>query len=154
MSIASHASSAAEDVVPGVVLDTNVVLAWLLFRDPTVERLAIAVESGAVRWLVTDAILVESTHMLRHPSLERWRHFSDSALLRCRQLAEMREPPIAPVGAWPRCSDPDDQMFIDLAISSRARWLISRDRAVLKLRRRLAVHGVVVVTPQAWTGPT
>ena len=49
-----------------------------------------------------------------------------------------------------RCTDADDQMFIDLAVSHRARWLLSRDRAVLKLARRAAKQGVLIMPPEAW----
>jgi predicted nucleic acid-binding protein len=38
----------------------------------------------------------------------------------------------------PRCSDPDDQKFLELAAASRAQLLVSKDRALLKLRRRCA----------------
>jgi predicted nucleic acid-binding protein len=38
----------------------------------------------------------------------------------------------------PRCSDPDDQKFIELAADIHALGLVSKDRAVLKLRRRCA----------------
>jgi predicted nucleic acid-binding protein len=48
-----------------------------------------------------------------------------------------------------RCTDPDDQKFIDAAIVS-AQWLISRDRAVLKLARRAAALGLRIVTPERW----
>jgi predicted nucleic acid-binding protein len=43
------------------------------------------------------------------------------------------------------CKDPDDQVFIDLAVAQRAR-LISKDRAVLTMRKRLAAQGVTVLT--------
>jgi hypothetical protein len=32
----------------------------------------------------------------------------------------------------------------------RARWLVSRDRAVLKLARRAAASGTAIVTPASW----
>jgi predicted nucleic acid-binding protein len=38
----------------------------------------------------------------------------------------------------PRCSDPDDQKFLALAAAAGAAALVSKDRAVLKLRRRCA----------------
>jgi predicted nucleic acid-binding protein len=38
----------------------------------------------------------------------------------------------------PRCSDPDDQKFIELAAAAQAQGLVSKDHAVLKLRRRCA----------------
>lgn len=52
-----------------------------------------------------------------------------------------------------RCSDRSDQMFIDLAVSHRARWLFSRDRAVLKLRRRAQAWGVDILRPDGWRWP-
>ena len=49
-----------------------------------------------------------------------------------------------------RCTDPDDQTFIDLALSRGAQWLLSRDRAVLKLAKRARVLGLHILTPAAW----
>jgi predicted nucleic acid-binding protein len=49
---------------PSVVLDTNVVLDWLLFNDPSVAKLAAAVVGGRVRWLATAAMRDELTHVL------------------------------------------------------------------------------------------
>jgi predicted nucleic acid-binding protein len=51
-----------------------------------------------------------------------------------------------------RCTDTDDQKFIDLALAHGARWLLSRDRAVLKLGRRTRVLGLEVLTPEIWLG--
>ena len=48
------------------------------------------------------------------------------------------------------CRDPDDQMFIDLALAERARWLISRDRAVLALAKRARAQGLEILTPERW----
>jgi predicted nucleic acid-binding protein len=54
----------------------------------------------------------------------------------------------------PRCSDPDDQKFIELAAASGAHVLVSKDRAVLKLRRRCAAHFRIMTPAGAvlWLG--
>jgi len=57
---------------------------------------------------------------------------------------------VAPVCERLRCSDSDDQKFIDLAVASGAAWLISRDRAVLRLARRASAFGLAIVTPERW----
>jgi len=49
-----------------------------------------------------------------------------------------------------RCNDPDDQKFVDLALAYGARWLLSRDRAVLKLAKRCRTLGLQVLTPEQW----
>jgi predicted nucleic acid-binding protein len=48
----------------------------------------------------------------------------------------------APARAALRCADPDDQKFIDLAVAHQAP-LLSKDRAVLSMKKRLLAHGVV-----------
>ena len=57
--------------------------------------------------------------------------------------------PLAGAATRMRCTDPDDQKFIDLALGHRARWLVTRDRAVLKLARRARTLGLNIVTPEA-----
>ena len=49
-----------------------------------------------------------------------------------------------------RCSDPDDQMFIDLAMAHGANGLLTRDRAVLRLALRARSFGVLIATPEVW----
>ena len=40
--------------------------------------------------------------------------------------------------------------FIDLAVSRRTPWLITRDHALRRLARRARAFGVAVVTPEGW----
>ncbi|HSV51275.1 MAG TPA: PIN domain nuclease, partial [Burkholderiaceae bacterium] len=47
----------------------------------------------------------------------------------------------APPKAGPTCKDADDQKFIDLAVAHRA-TLLSKDRAVLCMQKRLATLSV------------
>ena len=132
------------------VIDTNVLLDWLVFADPGVSRLFSALQEGALRWVATDAMLNELRHVLSRPPLlaRRPEHLEDSIAAWCGLVA-------APADAPPRllCSDPDDQKFIDLALQRGSRWLISRDRALLKLGRRALGYGVRVCQPSAWGPP-
>ena len=49
-----------------------------------------------------------------------------------------------------RCTDADDQKFIDLALGARAVALLSADRAVLRLARRASPFGLVISTVAGW----
>lgn len=49
-----------------------------------------------------------------------------------------------------RCSDPDDQKFIDLAVARRVHALLTRDHAVLRIASRARRLGVLIATPEAW----
>jgi predicted nucleic acid-binding protein len=140
---------------PPCVLDTNVVLDWLVFEEPSGLALGAAIMQEELRWLVTppmQAELVEVLARLRsHPPLQRWQSRERPALA---MLAAWAQPTPAPAPLPPhrqaRCSDPDDQIFIDLAVAHGAPWLFTRDRAVLRLARRLHAWGVAVVTPARW----
>jgi predicted nucleic acid-binding protein len=132
---------------PGAVLDTNVVLDWLLFADPAVLALAAAVMSGRVRWLATTAMRDELASVLAR-GLAATREVDAAALLAAWD-AHAQLQAASPAQSL-RCSDPDDQKFIDLAVAAGARWLVSRDRAVLALARRAAPSGLTILGPAQW----
>jgi predicted nucleic acid-binding protein len=134
---------------PAVVLDTNVVLDWMLFAELSVGALVNALRARQVRWLATASMRDELAHVLGR-GLARGRQV-DSATLLAGWDACAQTRPDPPGQHRLRCTDPDDQMFIDLALSAGARWLVSRDRAVLKLARRAAALGLSIVTPQRWS---
>jgi len=50
-----------------------------------------------------------------------------------------------------RCTDPDDQKFIDLAMQIGAGTLLSADRAVLRLARHGRALGLEIATVERWT---
>lgn len=133
--------------IPRVVLDTNVVLDWLLFADPSVAALAAAIERRQVRWLATPSMRDELTHVLER-GLAAARGADTAAILSGWDAHAAKQPQAGPQAL--RCSDAEDQKFVDLALGVRARWLVSRDRAVLRLARRAAPMGTLIVTPQRW----
>jgi uncharacterized protein len=54
-----------------------------------------------------------------------------------RRVAPASEAAETPAGPpLPKCKDRDDQKFLELAHAARAEWLVSKDRALLKLTRR------------------
>ncbi|CAH2916017.1 MAG: hypothetical protein CPSOU_2824 [uncultured Paraburkholderia sp.] len=63
-----------------------------------------------------------------------------AALAVLARLAQLVEPAAQPEDALPlpKCKDRDDQKFLELAHAAQAHWLISKDRAVLKLAKRIA----------------
>lgn len=129
-----------------IVLDTNVVLDLLVFDDPATPALQQALTDGALRWIATPVMREELARVLAYPHLlgrlDHYRLCADDVLSAFdRQVQQMDVAPRAPMV----CRDPDDQKFIDLAFSHRAA-LLSKDHAVLKLKKRLLRHGVPVAT--------
>jgi len=139
---------------PRAVLDTNVVLDWLVFANPAVDPIARAVESGRLHWVATAEMRAELAEVLRrglprNPSMNIDRIWS--AWSACAHIED--SPPPASLAAPLRCTDPDDQKFIDFALH-RADWLLTRDRAVLRLARRALPRGLAILRPEAWTPPS
>ncbi|MBN8279315.1 MAG: putative toxin-antitoxin system toxin component, PIN family [Gammaproteobacteria bacterium] len=128
-----------------VVLDTNVLLALYLFRDPAVSALRTALESGElvpVRSAATDG---EYAEVLARPGLFDVAPDRQAALR--RDWAE-RATLVGEVRPAPRtCRDPLDQKFLDLAVTAGATWLITRDRDLLKLNRKFRGTGLCIATP-------
>lgn len=137
---------------PAVVLDTNTVLDWLVFDEPSVAAVAVAVQRGALRWLACATMREELACTLTYRSLAKWKPDSERALSVFDQYAILFPcPPPAPLDL--RCSDPDDQVFIDLALKHRASWLLTHDRALLRLAKRGRRHGVCITQARHWRPP-
>ena len=144
--------SVLDPLAPALVLDTNVVLDWLLFSDPRSAALADAIASGRVRWIASAAMRAELEHVLARGIPSARAGGVGSVFEGWSRWAVHVEPWDRPSPRNIRCSDPDDQKFIDLALQVGAGSLVSRDRAVLKLARRAAALGLSIVTLAGWRG--
>ncbi len=133
----------------GVVLDTNIVMDLLVFDDPGRAQLAAALDAGELCWIATAAMRGEFERVLGYSLIvERLTaQGRDASEVLAAFDARAQVVDGTPARAPCICSDPDDQMFIDLAVAHRAR-LVSKDRAVLSMRKRLAALGVEVAGEQ------
>lgn len=130
---------------PRVVLDTNVLLDWRVFKDPLIEPVARAIAEGRVVWVATQRMLQEWHLVWPRPGFARWQPDREAAKAAFEPAVLCDEPPRGPL----RCKDPDDQMFIDLSLHLGARWLLTKDAALLKLARRARTLGCEVLPPAA-----
>lgn len=137
--------------MPTLVLDTNVVLDWLVFREPACAGLALALSERRVRWIATQAMRDELLHVLGLGALDRWKPDLAHVSATWSTLAVMVGTPILGPADTLRCTDTDDQKFIDLALHARADALLSSDRAVLRLAKRARQRGVEFTTAPVWT---
>jgi len=120
-----------------VVLDTNVVLDLLVFNDPLVQPIRQLLAQGQLRWIADEAQRIELGRVLTYskvaPRVAFYEKTAQSVLAAFDAAVQMV--PMAPKVRF-TCTDPDDQHFLDLAAQHRA-LLISKDKAVLKQRKRL-----------------
>jgi predicted nucleic acid-binding protein len=127
-----------------VVLDTNIVLDAFVFSDAAALPLRAGLQDGSLQWIATPDMRIELARVLGYaqivPRLAFYGLQADEVLAAFdRHARRVEAAPKAPV----TCADPDDQIFIDLAVRHRCA-LLSKDRAVLRMRKRLAALGVHV----------
>jgi len=133
--------SAASEARP-LVFDTNIVLDAFLFNDPTTQSLKLALAAKKIRWLATQAMRAELVRVLAYPKIvARLTYYQICAEQVLSQFDEQAKIVDAASKARVTCCDPDDQKFIDLAVAHQA-TLLSKDRAVLCLAKRLSVLDV------------
>jgi len=147
-----HRGDHAPGGAPSVVVDTNVVLDCLLFQDAACAGLSGMLLAGQLHWHATAAMRSELASVLPRQQFQRWSPDCEHILSIFDRLARVRPQPPCVAGptAKLRCHDPDDQKFIDLAVAVGARWLFSKDRALLALAQPARAHGVQVLTPAQW----
>jgi len=128
-----------------LVLDTQIWLDWLVFDDPGVRRLRNAVLLGRAQVVIDAACDAELERVLAYDlgkhSISREAQLA--ALDQARRLARRVE--ILALKGLPQCRDPDDQKFIELAVATKADALVTKDRELLRMKRRLPF---AVITPQ------
>lgn len=128
--------------VPLLVLDTNVVLDWVAFEDARVQPIAAAIERGDLRVATSAACLQELRRALAYAQVKLDAPAQALAYARYAAHAAIADlPQDAAVPDLPRCEDPDDQKFLELAWHAHASHLLTRDKALLKLARRAAQLG-------------
>lgn len=134
---------------PRVVFDTNVLVSLYVFDDSRYAALRQAFEQGRLRAVTNDACLAEFARVLAYAQFgvapdrqaQALGDYARHALLSTAHGCDV---------ALPRCKDPDDQKFLELARDAGAAWLITSDKALLALaRRRRLAHLFRVMTPDA-----
>lgn len=126
------------------VLDTNVVLDLFHWANTDAVPIMAALEAGQIACLADERTLAELRRVLTYPQLkltpdmiaERYARYSGLVQL----VPDGEAPPL------PRCKDRDDQKFLELAARSGADILVSKDKALLKLRGRTKL-GFQIVKP-------
>ncbi len=123
-----------------LVLDTNVVLDMLIFDDPHVPPIKSLLTEGHLRWIADEAQRIELERVLEYSQIAPRVAFYGKTVV---GVLKAFDEAVDYVATAPRirftCTDADDQHFLDLASAHQA-VLVSKDKAVLKLRKRVAQY--------------
>ncbi|MCX8017935.1 MAG: putative toxin-antitoxin system toxin component, PIN family [Rhodocyclaceae bacterium] len=131
-----------------VVFDTNVLLSCFVFADSRFSPLWAAVAAGRWQALTSPACLAEYRRVLGYPAFSLSHERQEAAYADYLALALLID--ATPPGALPlpKCRDHDDQKFLELARDGGADWLVTADKALLKLGRGRRLDGLFrILTP-------
>jgi putative PIN family toxin of toxin-antitoxin system len=133
-----------------VVLDTNVLLSVFVFADSRYLSIRERLSVGAWLALGNARCLDEYERVLAYPEFgldEAARRIAFDAY--ATQMVKVDVVAVA-ASPLPSCRDPDDQKFLELARDGAADWLVTSDKALLKLGRRNQLRGLFrILTPDA-----
>lgn len=146
--VGGRARGAALSGPPVVVFDTNAWLDLLVFDDPALRGADAWIRATRLVAAVDARTIAEFDRVLAYPALSLDTDAQGAHRAAARDLATCIDvPPLA----LPRCSDPDDQVFLEVAVAGGASWLVTRDAALLRMARRMARdYGVAILPPAVW----
>ena len=130
---------------PRVVLDTNIVVSALLFGRGAMGWLADAWQTGRATPLASVQTTTELVRVLGYPKFRLSQAERDELLGEYLPWCEAAE--ADPLADVPDCRDPDDRIFLELAVSVSADALVTGDGDLLALA---PVLDMPVLTPTAF----
>lgn len=115
------------------VLDTNTVLSALLFANGRLVPLRTAWQSGALKPLLCAQTVAELLRVLTYPKFKLAPEEREELLADYLPYGEVVAPWPHRRPVVPRCRDPHDRIFLELAAVGNAQWLVTGDRDLLSL---------------------
>ena len=129
-----------------LVLDTNVWLDWLAFDDATIAPLKRAQAAGVIK-IFSDAACTRELIAVLNYDLGKRSLDAETQKIKFAEFQRLVRPQPDPPSLrkagsadeatpLPKCRDPDDQKFLELARDCDVDYLVTKDKALLVLARR------------------
>jgi putative PIN family toxin of toxin-antitoxin system len=113
-----------------VILDTNIWISFLISRD--FSFLDNFVENGKVKLVFSTELLIEFISVVQRPKFKKY--FSDNDLKEIVQVIDKYGILTKVSSKLGQCRDIKDNFLLDLAIDSKADYLVTGDNDLLEIR--------------------
>jgi len=120
-----------------VVFDTNVLLDLFVFNDFRALHLKQALIDGKIDAIASPKTLEEFSDVIARPLFALSTEQKEQIALQWHGLARIIPDEALTKAPWV-CQDPDDQVFLDLAYTSKPCTLVSKDNQVLRFENKAA----------------
>ncbi len=125
------------------MLDTNVILDLLVFKDPTADPIRHLLDTKLVDAVRSEASMIELIDVIQRPTFKLSQEEQVLILKAWESVTRLMENEAIEPAPF-TCRDLDDQVFLDMAYSIRPALLLSKDLLVLELRTSAKPHGVEI----------
>jgi putative PIN family toxin of toxin-antitoxin system len=126
-----------------VIFDTNVLLDIFVFNDFRAIHLKAALVDKQVKALATPKTIEEFADVISRPLFSLEKSAQEYILSEWRNLTTIMEDETLINAPW-QCQDPDDQVFLDLAFTSKPCLLLSKDNELLKISKKASLEGIFI----------
>jgi putative PIN family toxin of toxin-antitoxin system len=146
---------ATQTALQRIVIDTNVCLDLFMFRDPRWQALTDGLKCGEIDAVTSASCRMEFMLVLAYEKMQLSTESQAAILQEFDQLIRLIDLPAEPSATntikLPLCKDRDDQKFLELAYTSQADTLITKDKALLKLARKTIRSQLFrIFSPESW----
>lgn len=136
---------------PILVLDTNVCLDLFVFNDPRWAALSSGLAEKKLTAITKKSCRDEWLAVLHYRKLPINDENRPDIIRTFDSVIHNTDPLLLSHIMLPRCSDKDDQQFMELARDGRATHLITKDKALLKCARKCAgLNLFQIISPEAF----
>lgn len=132
-----------------LVLDTNVCLDLFVFNDTRWQPIIAALENQSIKAITSAECRDEWLAVLHYAHLPVTEDTRADFMKRFDDTIAVENPPVVQI-ILPRCTDKDDQKFLEIARDAKLEILVTKDKALLKLARKTRTLGLFnIMTPEA-----
>ena len=134
-----------------VLLDTNVWVSAFINPSGTPAKLRQAWYESKFDVAISLSLLEELADVLTRPRITNKYPVNAADVEELFQLLIQRGISVFPTGSVKECRDPDDDLILETAILSKAKYAVTRDDDITRdqdLIAHLQTHGITVLTVQ------
>ena len=133
------------------VLDTNIWLDILLFNDPSVKKLSNLIFKKEILVLSCKQCDDEFSRVLKYKNLGIEKEKQNYMLRTYKEFVKNIDfVETLNSSNIPKCHDSDDQKFVNLSCINHVDWLLTKDKQILKMKKKLGKMKVKVSTVENW----
>jgi uncharacterized protein len=131
-----------------LVIDTNIVISGLLSIATPPAQILDAVRSKKVVMLLSDEVLAEYLRVLDYPHIRKYKKVNNETIRDLTSLFVEETVRVEILSPIQKCTDPDDDKFLSLAIEGNADYLITGDKGDLLMLKKIQ-HIPIITARQA-----